>query len=89
MRISIIAMCIGVVIQVVPNTYGVLITGRLISSVERAIDCLYWETDGLLADSASDVYIYPPYFTLLNVARQSCEEVLWERWFSSAINLGP
>lgn len=31
LRISVLTMCIGVIIQVVPNTYGVLILGRLIT----------------------------------------------------------
>lgn len=31
LRISILFMCIGVVIQVVPNTYAVLIVGRLLT----------------------------------------------------------
>lgn len=31
LRISIVTMMIGVVIQVVPNTYGVLVLGRLVA----------------------------------------------------------
>lgn len=33
LRVAIIVMCIGVVVQVVPNTFGVLIFGRLLTGI--------------------------------------------------------
>jgi MFS family permease len=39
LRISITVMIIGVIVQVVPNTYGVLLLGRMISGL--GFGCLY------------------------------------------------
>lgn len=42
LRISIVIMIIGVVVQVVPNTFGVLILGRLITGL--GFGCVYIAT---------------------------------------------
>ncbi len=42
LRISIVVMIIGVVVQVVPNTFGVLILGRLITGL--GFGCVYIAT---------------------------------------------
>lgn len=42
LRISIVIMIIGVVVQVVPNTFGVLIIGRLLSGL--GFGCVYIAT---------------------------------------------
>ncbi|KAL1627225.1 hypothetical protein SLS56_006464 [Neofusicoccum ribis] len=48
LRISILLMCIGVVVQVVPNTYGVLILGRLITGL--GFGCVYIATNLYVAE---------------------------------------
>lgn len=39
LRVSILVMVIGVVVQTVPNTYGVLILGRLLTGL--GFGCIY------------------------------------------------
>ncbi|KAF2460839.1 MFS sugar transporter-like protein [Lineolata rhizophorae] len=48
LRISIFVMCIGVVIQVVPNTYGVLLFGRLVTGL--GFGCVYIATNLYVAE---------------------------------------
>ncbi|KAI9737324.1 MAG: hypothetical protein M1834_009477 [Cirrosporium novae-zelandiae] len=50
LRISICVMIIGVIVQVVPNTYGVLILGRLIAGL--GFGCLYISTNLYVAECA-------------------------------------
>ncbi|KAF2170259.1 hypothetical protein M409DRAFT_64584 [Zasmidium cellare ATCC 36951] len=50
LRISIMLMCIGVVVQVVPNTYAVLIVGRLITGL--GFGCVYIATNLYVAECA-------------------------------------
>ncbi|KAH6681842.1 MFS sugar transporter-like protein [Halenospora varia] len=50
LRISISVMCIGVIIQVVPNTYAVLIIGRLITGL--GFGCVYIATNLYVAECA-------------------------------------
>ncbi|CZR54495.1 probable ascus development protein 3 [Phialocephala subalpina] len=50
LRISICVMIIGVVIQVVPNTYGVLIFGRLVTGL--GFGCVYIATSLYVAECA-------------------------------------
>ncbi|KAI9148297.1 putative quinate permease [Paramyrothecium foliicola] len=48
LRISICTMCVGVVIQSVPNTYGVLLLGRLITGL--GFGCVYIATSLYVAE---------------------------------------
>lgn len=63
LRISIFVMCIGVVAQSVPNTFGVLLFGRLLTYVDHPFsfssgtDCSWFDLTRLTAVSASDVSI--------------------------------
>lgn len=63
LRISIFIMCIGVVAQSVPNTFGVLLFGRLLTYVDHLFffssdaDCRWFDLTRLKAVSASDVSI--------------------------------
>ncbi|KAA8568339.1 hypothetical protein EYC84_007375 [Monilinia fructicola] len=50
LRISISVMIIGVIIQVVPNTYGVLIFGRLVTGL--GFGCVYIATNLYVAECA-------------------------------------
>ncbi|TGO88008.1 hypothetical protein BPOR_0190g00130 [Botrytis porri] len=50
LRISITVMIIGVIIQVVPNTYGVLILGRLVTGL--GFGCVYIATNLYVAECA-------------------------------------
>lgn len=50
LRISICFMCIGVVVQVVPNSYGVLILGRLITGL--GFGCVYIASNLYVAECA-------------------------------------
>ncbi|KAF2718835.1 MFS sugar transporter-like protein [Polychaeton citri CBS 116435] len=50
LRISISVMIVGVVVQVVPNTYGVLIFGRLITGL--GFGCVYIATNLYVAECA-------------------------------------
>ncbi|KAM0698835.1 hypothetical protein Q7P36_000879 [Cladosporium allicinum] len=48
LRLSIVLMCIGVVIQSVPNTFGVLIFGRLVTGL--GFGCVYIATNLYVAE---------------------------------------
>ncbi|KAI5840978.1 MFS sugar transporter-like protein [Morchella snyderi] len=50
LRISIVIMIVGVVVQVVPNTFGVLILGRLITGL--GFGCVYVATNLYVAECA-------------------------------------
>ncbi|WPH03997.1 Hypothetical protein R9X50_00688100 [Acrodontium crateriforme] len=50
LRLSICLMCIGVVIQVVPNTYSVLLVGRLLTGL--GFGCVYIATNLYVAECA-------------------------------------
>ena len=50
LRISILFMCIGVVVQSVPNTYAVLIVGRLLTGL--GFGCVYIATNLYVAECA-------------------------------------
>ncbi|KZZ93951.1 Major facilitator superfamily domain, general substrate transporter [Ascosphaera apis ARSEF 7405] len=45
MRLSLVVMIIGIVVQIIPNTYGVLILGRLITGL--GFGCNYISTNFL------------------------------------------
>jgi len=48
LRLSVVLMCIGVVIQVVPNTFGVMIFGRLVTGL--GFGCVYIATNLYVAE---------------------------------------
>lgn len=50
LRISICLMCVGVVVQVVPNTYAVLIVGRLLTGL--GFGCVYIASNLYVAECA-------------------------------------
>ncbi|KAI5367202.1 putative major facilitator, sugar transporter, major facilitator superfamily [Septoria linicola] len=50
LRISIVFMCLGVVVQSVPNTYAVLIVGRLMTGL--GFGCVYIATNLYVAECA-------------------------------------
>ncbi|KAF2149126.1 MFS sugar transporter-like protein [Myriangium duriaei CBS 260.36] len=50
LRISILFMCVGVVVQIVPNTFGVLILGRLMTGL--GFGCVYIASNLYVAECA-------------------------------------
>ena len=50
LRVSIVFMCIGVVVQSVPNTYAVLIVGRLLTGL--GFGCVYIASNLYVAECA-------------------------------------
>lgn len=53
LRVSIFFMCLGVVVQSVPNTYAVLIVGRLMTGL--GFGCVYIATNLYVAECAPRV----------------------------------